>query len=154
VPGRCFASRVCASLVRAAGLPELVVGSAEEYVALAVALGRDRARLAALRERLQATRATSMLFDTPGLVAALEGLFRRMWVDFLAGRLPVPDLTNLDVYQEVGAGLDHDAAEFGADGDPEAPYRRALAHRHAFQPLPCDTRLCRAAGAMPLQVAA
>jgi len=82
-PGRCFASRVCASLVRAAGLPELIV-SPDDYVVRAVALGRDRARLAGYRHRLLTSRETSLLFDTPGLVRALEGLFRRMWVEFLA----------------------------------------------------------------------
>ena len=45
--GRSFASRVCGSLVRAAGLPELALSSLDDFVATAVALGRDRARLAA-----------------------------------------------------------------------------------------------------------
>ncbi|MBX9698653.1 MAG: O-linked N-acetylglucosamine transferase, partial [Acetobacteraceae bacterium] len=47
VPGRGFAARVCASLVRAAGLPDFVCLTPEDYVARAIALGRDRAALAA-----------------------------------------------------------------------------------------------------------
>ena len=46
------------------------------------------------------------LFDTPRLVRDLEDLYRQMWGDFRRGTLPVPDLHNLDVYHEVGLGLD------------------------------------------------
>jgi hypothetical protein len=143
MPGRCFASRVCASLVRAAGLPELVVEGAEAYVAQAVALGRDPARLAALRARLLAGRDTALLFDTPRCVGALEALFRRIWAEFQAGALPRPALDNLDLYLEIGAAMDHDAAEFSGLADYEARYREALATRDGFQAVPPDGRLWR-----------
>lgn len=139
-PGACFASRVCASLVRAAGVPELIAASPADYVARAVALGRDRPLLAAYRQRLLAARGSSLLFDTPRLVRSLEGLFREMWGAFTSGRLPRPDLTNLDAYLEIAVGLDHDGAEF-VGADAEVLYRRGLAARHAFSPLPSDTRL-------------
>src|SRR6185312_14111827 len=45
--GRCFASRVCGSLVRSAGLPDLVTTSPDEYVARAVALAGNPAAIAA-----------------------------------------------------------------------------------------------------------
>jgi len=138
-PGRCFASRVCASLVRAAGLPELVMPSHAAYVERAVALGRDRAQLSAYRDRLLRGRSEALLFDTPMLVRALEALFREMWRAFVAGRLPTPALLNLDAYLEIGVGLDHDSQEFG--GDVDAPYRHGLARRDAFSPLPHDQRL-------------
>jgi len=146
-PGRCFASRVCASLVSAAGIPELVVETAEAYVAAAIDLGRDRARLQALRARLAAERATAPLFDTPRLVRALEGLFRGMWQEFEAGRLPVPDLANLEAYLEVAAGLDSDAVETTALGDYEARVTAGLAALHDWSPLPPDGRLWRKAAA-------
>ena len=41
VPGRTFASRVCASLVRAAGMGDLVCSTTEVYVARAIELGRN-----------------------------------------------------------------------------------------------------------------
>ena len=41
--GRSFASRVCASLVQAAGIGELVCASREQYLATAVALAQNRA---------------------------------------------------------------------------------------------------------------
>jgi predicted O-linked N-acetylglucosamine transferase (SPINDLY family) len=141
VPGRGFAARVCASLVAAAGLPDLICTSAEDYVARAIALGRDRASLAPYRDRLLAGRDTALLFDTPRLVHALEELFQRMWDDFAADRLPRPDLVNLDTYLELGAAMDHDAAETSFLPEYEARWRAALARRHAFAALPADTRL-------------
>jgi predicted O-linked N-acetylglucosamine transferase (SPINDLY family) len=77
--GRSFASRVCGSLVRAAGIPELVCESAEQFVETAVRFGNDRASLAPLRERLRAGRDSCVLFDMPSLVRHLEGLYMQMW---------------------------------------------------------------------------
>lgn len=105
IPGRSFASKVCAGLVRSAGLPELVCHTTADYAALAIEFGKDRAKVAALRKQLDEGRMTSLLFDTPRLVASLEDLFCGMWDDFEAGRLPVPDLTNLDTYAEIGVEL-------------------------------------------------
>ncbi|MDO9710126.1 O-linked N-acetylglucosamine transferase, SPINDLY family protein [Paracraurococcus lichenis] len=140
VPGRGFQARVCASLVRAAGLPEMVCDTPEDYVRRAVDLGQDRTRLAPLRARLVAGRRGSLLFDTPRLVRSLEDLFRGMWADFAAGRLPRPDLANLDACLELGAAINHDAEETSFVADYEARWRAALARRHAFSPLPADGR--------------
>ena len=51
-PGHSFAGRMAASLLTAAGLPELTAHSLEEYEALAVKLGRDPALLAATKAKL------------------------------------------------------------------------------------------------------
>jgi protein O-GlcNAc transferase len=69
--GETFASRVASSLLHAAGLPELAVPDADAYVALAIRLAREPARLAAARAVL-ARRADSPLFDSSGYVRALE----------------------------------------------------------------------------------
>lgn len=76
--GNAFAARVAASLVTAAGLPELITDTAEDYEALALALARDPARLKALRGKLAASRAKAPLFDTPRLARDLETAYRRM----------------------------------------------------------------------------
>jgi len=76
--GSAFAGRVAASLLTAVGLPELIAESAEDYESLAVTLARDPARLKALREKLDAHRATAPLFDTPRLARDLETLYRQM----------------------------------------------------------------------------
>jgi len=72
--GTCFAGRVGASLLTAAGLPELITETAADYEALALALARDPARLAALRAKLAAARHTAPLFDTPRFARDLETL--------------------------------------------------------------------------------
>ncbi len=70
--GESYPGRVAASLVAAAGLPELVTHSAQDYESLALALARDPARLKTLRDRLAANRATAPLFDTVGLARNIE----------------------------------------------------------------------------------
>jgi predicted O-linked N-acetylglucosamine transferase (SPINDLY family) len=78
VQGRAFPGRVAASLLAAAGLPELVTASLEEYETLATALAADSARLADIRRKLADNRGSAPLFDTErfrrGLEATLSGL--------------------------------------------------------------------------------
>jgi predicted O-linked N-acetylglucosamine transferase (SPINDLY family) len=77
--GRSFAARASASQVIAAGLPELVVASRDDYVALAIALGNDRPRLAALAERLRTNRDALPLFDMDRYTRAFEAAIERAW---------------------------------------------------------------------------
>lgn len=143
--GRSFASRVCGSLVRAAGLPELVCTTAEAYVERAVALGQDRAALQRYRDRLEAGRESCVLFDMPLLVRRLEHLYASVWRRFSAGHLPRPDLANLETYLEVGEAADHEAIETGAIEDYRGWWMTRLSQRHAVRPIPPDRRLCCAA---------
>jgi protein O-GlcNAc transferase len=76
--GTAFAGRVGASLLTAAGLPELIAETAQDYEALALALARDPARLKALRDRLAANRTTAPLFDTQRLTRDLEAAYLEM----------------------------------------------------------------------------
>jgi len=154
MPGRGFASRVCASLVRAAGIPGLVCATPAEYTARAIALGQDRLRLAMYSDQLLASRNTSLLFDTARFTREMEALFRRIWAEACAGRLPVPDLTNLDTYLDIGAALDHDSVEFTNITDYHERYRVGLAERHDHAPLPWDDRVWRKPHAMALEDAA
>jgi predicted O-linked N-acetylglucosamine transferase (SPINDLY family) len=139
--GRSFAARVCGSLVRSAGTPELVCEGAGEYVERAVALGRDPAARAALRARLAAAHATCTLFDTPGLVRALEGRYREMWQAFQDGALPRPDLANLRDYLEVALEADPDALEVQTLADYDGWWRERLVRRGRYRPLGPDRRL-------------
>ena len=95
VAGETFASRVSGSILRAAGLPELVAGSLEEYRTLVLDLTRDAARRERLRARLEALRATSPLFDPDRFVRALEQAYITMWQRYERGEPPatfeVPD---------------------------------------------------------------
>jgi predicted O-linked N-acetylglucosamine transferase (SPINDLY family) len=139
--GRSFASRVCGSLLKSAGLPDLICSTPERYVELAVELGRDKAKLAALRTRLAASRDTCVLFDTPLLARSLEDLYDRMWADYTAGKLPRPDLTNLDIYGEIGIELDRNDVELQTVADYRALYLHKLAEKHRFAAIPPDRRL-------------
>jgi len=139
--GRSFASRVCGSLVRSAGLPELVCDTPAAFVELAVALAADPARLQNLRARLQATRDTCVTFDMDLLTSELEGLYLRMCEDHQAGQTPQPDLRNLDAYLDAGIQSNPDTEEMLAVSDYHERYIRALTARHRMRPLPADGKL-------------
>ena len=143
ISGRSFTSRVCGSLVRSAGLPEMVCSTPEDYVEKAVALAGAPEELKSLRARLEAGRATCDLFNTEQLVAKLEGLYRQMAAEHRRGAAPTPDLRNLERYHEVGVELDHEGQEMVAVADYEGLYRDALAARHLARPIPPDERLWR-----------
>lgn len=77
--GSSFVARVAASLNRAAGLPELVTATLQDYEALALSLARDPARLGAARAKLAASRDTCPLFDTARSTRAMEAAYAGMW---------------------------------------------------------------------------
>ncbi|SNR72084.1 Predicted O-linked N-acetylglucosamine transferase, SPINDLY family [Methylobacillus rhizosphaerae] len=77
--GTSFASRVAASLLHAAGLPELITSSLADYEALARKLASSPALLQQYRQHLLAARTSSPLFDTPGFTRDLETLYRTWW---------------------------------------------------------------------------
>lgn len=62
--GETWVSRVSASILLAAGLPELVVDSLDDYEARALDLARDPDRLANRRRKLAGLRTTPPLFDS------------------------------------------------------------------------------------------
>ncbi len=86
--GDTFASRVAASLLDAAGLPEMITGSLAEYEALALRLAREPAVLAGHRGRLAQTRMTVPLFDSRRFTRHLERAYETMWATHAAGRPP------------------------------------------------------------------
>ncbi|HVW73515.1 MAG TPA: tetratricopeptide repeat protein [Rhizomicrobium sp.] len=74
----CFAGRVAASLLHAVGLPELIAPTPQDYETMAVALARDPDRLAALKAKLAANRASAPLFDTPRFARDIEAVYARL----------------------------------------------------------------------------
>jgi predicted O-linked N-acetylglucosamine transferase (SPINDLY family) len=143
IPGKSFASRVCASLVKAAGVGELTCANLAEYVERAVALGGKPHELEALKERLLANRSASLLFDTPRLVRDLESLYLSMWSDYQNGALPAPDLANLDVYEEIGVELGVADASYRGEDAYRALYLEKLSARDLARPMRPDGRLWR-----------
>lgn len=139
--GRSFAARVCASLVRSAGIGDLVCTTPEEFVDRAVALGRERNHIDPYKDKLRELRSSSVLFDVPALVHRIEDLYRQMWVDYESGALPVPDLTNLQDYLEVGITHDQEAEDVLTIANYDDWWRQRLKARHALRPLIRDQRL-------------
>jgi predicted O-linked N-acetylglucosamine transferase (SPINDLY family) len=88
VPGESFASRMAASLLTAAGLPELIARSRADYESCAIALATDGQRLEALRRKLAANRDRCALFDTAAFTRNLESLYGQMYQRHLAGLPP------------------------------------------------------------------
>jgi predicted O-linked N-acetylglucosamine transferase (SPINDLY family) len=77
--GESFAGRVAASLLYAAGLPELVTDAAAGYEKTALALAREPNSLARLKAKLAANRTSSALFDTARFTRDLEAAYHAMW---------------------------------------------------------------------------
>jgi len=139
--GQSFAARVCSSLVKAAGAGELCCDTAKDYVERAAALGLDRARLAVLKDSLSSQRDSCTLFNTPGLVQALEGLYAMMWQDFATGARPVPDLINLDRYLAIGIEREQEAEPFPDNASLRHWWKDKLRQQHALRPMQRDWRL-------------
>ncbi|HKW81161.1 MAG TPA: tetratricopeptide repeat protein [Casimicrobiaceae bacterium] len=86
--GGTFAGRVGASLLTAAGLPELVTRSLDDYRSLGIELAASPAKLAALRARLVSQRGSCPLFDTRRYCRHLESAFEQMWLRHRQGQPP------------------------------------------------------------------
>jgi protein O-GlcNAc transferase len=93
--GNHFASRVSASALRAAGVPELITDTWEDFISLAIRLATDASEREAFRVRLKEGRQSAPLFDTARSVRALEAGFEEMWRRHSAGqppgRIDIPD---------------------------------------------------------------
>ena len=77
--GTSFPGRVAASLLEAAGLPELITETPDDYEQRAVALANDPAGLATLRQRLSQNRHRCALFDTERFRRHIEAAYTTMW---------------------------------------------------------------------------
>jgi hypothetical protein len=144
MPGKGFASRVCASLVRAAGMSELICGGLQDYVERAVALGGRPNDVKALKQKLLAARADCLLFDTPRLIRALEELYKSMWDEYRRGALPTPDLSNLDLYEEIGVEIGAEDVTYRSDESYRTLYASRLQEHDAIRAVRPDGRLWKA----------
>jgi predicted O-linked N-acetylglucosamine transferase (SPINDLY family) len=86
--GSSIASRAAESLLRAAGVPELVAAGPGDLVEQAVQLATNAGKLARLRAKLQRNRHSAPLFDTTARVRELEAAFTEMWRRQAAGETP------------------------------------------------------------------
>jgi predicted O-linked N-acetylglucosamine transferase (SPINDLY family) len=88
--GETFPGRVGASLLRAAGLDEMVTVSIDQYHDLALEMYQNPQRLRDMRAKLAQAKKQSPLFDMPAFVRGLERVYLRMQNDRLTGiRAPI-----------------------------------------------------------------
>lgn len=74
-----MAGRQTQAFLACVGAVELVAGNEEDYVRIAAALVRDRARVAAYRQDLRARMQSSALCNHAGFTRALEAAWHGMW---------------------------------------------------------------------------
>ena len=84
------AARVGKTLLTRIGRPELVTGTPEAYVATALALAADPARLAALRRDLRPQMLASPLGDANRFAREMEAAFRTIWRNWCRMALQKP----------------------------------------------------------------
>jgi protein O-GlcNAc transferase len=77
--GTAYHSRVGASILSNIGLPELVAGTYDEYIKIAVQQAGDIEYLRALRERMRKMMAHSPLTDSKRFIDNLENAYRQIW---------------------------------------------------------------------------
>ncbi len=79
--------------------------------------------------------------DIPALAQRLEELFWQMQGECERGETPVPDLSNLDLYYELGAEAVFENIEFEDEQSYRNRYLKKLTQWHDYAPIPYDRRL-------------
>jgi protein O-GlcNAc transferase len=82
--GRPSVGRLGGSILHGAGHPEWIAESEDEYVAKAVELASDIARLAEVRAALRGEMQASALMDEAGFARKVEAAYRGMWQNWCA----------------------------------------------------------------------
>jgi protein O-GlcNAc transferase len=79
IKGTHFSSRMSASILNAAGLPELVVDNLDDYRSLAVGLAKHPEALEIKKRVLMDNLLATPLFDTQRFARLIEAAYERMW---------------------------------------------------------------------------
>lgn len=82
LPGKTYASRVAASQLTTLGCTETVAENKDQYIEIAVQLGKDKMLLESLRSKIWTLRLTSKLFDCKSYTEALEIIYEDMWQNY------------------------------------------------------------------------
>lgn len=106
VLGNTFASRVAASLLTAAGLPELIGSDLAEYERQAIHFATHPAVLKQLQDRLIQQRSQSSLFNTARTVQHLEAGYRQIWQRYQTGLKTIPVVVEaIEAVKAVETGI-------------------------------------------------
>lgn len=85
--GNTFAARVAGSLINAAGLPDLITDTLDDYENKALYLAQNPASLSMIKQKLVTEKSTSNLFETSSFVKALEVIYQNMWQQSLTSKI-------------------------------------------------------------------
>ena len=86
--GQSFPSRGAASLLNAAGLPQLITTNQQDYETLAIKLAKTPQSLSIIKQKLSQNCLITPLFDTPVFAQGLEAAYIEMYDRYQAGLLP------------------------------------------------------------------
>lgn len=86
--GKSFPARMCASLLTAMQLPELIARSQSEYEEIAIDLGRNPDRIKLIKNKLSTNRLSSPLFNTEVFTRNLESAYESAYARFRDGFPP------------------------------------------------------------------
>lgn len=86
--GDTFASRVAASLLTFAGMPDMIAATLDDYRSRALELAADPISIAGLKTRLAAAREDAPFFDVDRFTLNLEALLLRIWDRYSSGLEP------------------------------------------------------------------
>ncbi len=86
--GRSFSARMCGSLLKSIGLPELVAPSLQDYEDLAISIGKNPETIASLKNRLAENRLTMPLFDTKLFTRNLESAYKKAYERYQLDLIP------------------------------------------------------------------
>jgi len=86
--GNSFASRVGASLLTAAEIPELITYSQKDYENLAIELGNNKNKFNLLQEKLKNRIRSSPLFNNKNFAKNIESLYSKMYDKHAQGLVP------------------------------------------------------------------
>jgi predicted O-linked N-acetylglucosamine transferase (SPINDLY family) len=82
--GNTFSGRVCASLLNAVGLPELITNNLEDYKNLAIELGRGK-QISELKSKLKSNLSLCSLFDTENYTRNIETAYQKIFDLHISG---------------------------------------------------------------------
>lgn len=129
VEGGKMATRVAASLLKAAGAEELVCADLRAYEELAVDMAVNDERYMRIRSKLEMGRESSPLFDTRRWVRNMEAGLHMVWERHVQGLEP----DHIDVPDVVGRALPYEPPE-SAEADKPAPTAPEVAKSAAEAP--------------------
>ena len=76
--GKTFSSRVAASVLNAAGIPELIAKSLNEYEKIAIDVALNKEKLLKIKENLKDKSRNGLLFDSVKFTKDLEEIYLKI----------------------------------------------------------------------------